>query len=78
MAGRLDPLRRMTYPLECWVGGQISEQICRHHRRRLGRIGWSHALEPEPNKWAAGEFPARPGNSVEILIDGAQALDMQR
>jgi len=74
MIGRLDPFRRMTFPLECWVGEQISEQICRHHRRRLERIGWSHALHPEPGKWAAGEFPPRPGNSVEILVDGAQAL----
>jgi phosphatidylserine/phosphatidylglycerophosphate/cardiolipin synthase-like enzyme len=49
-------------------------QICRHHRRRLGRIGWSQALGPPAGGWAAREPPVRPGNAVEVLIDGAQAL----
>jgi phosphatidylserine/phosphatidylglycerophosphate/cardiolipin synthase-like enzyme len=70
----LDAAARMLYPFECWVGQGISDQICRHHRRRLGRIGWSHALEPGTDPWAAGEFPPRPGNRVEVLVDGAQAL----
>ena len=60
MHERLEPARRVLFPLECWAGQQISEQICRHHRRRLGRIGWSHALEPAPGEWAGGEFPLGP------------------
>ena len=57
------------------MGQQISEQICRHHRRRLDRIGWSHALEPgAAGEWAGGDFPPRSGNTVDVLIDGAQAL----
>ena len=59
---------------ECWFGDQISRQICAHHRRRLRRIGWSHALDPPAGGWAAGDPPPRHGNSVEILIDGSQAL----
>ena len=38
------------------------------------RIGWERALDPPPGGWAAGEPPPGPGNAVEILIDGAQAL----
>jgi phosphatidylserine/phosphatidylglycerophosphate/cardiolipin synthase-like enzyme len=60
--------------VDCWVGGTISRQVRNHHRRRLRRIGWESALDPPDGGWAAGEPPPRRGNSVEILIDGAEAL----
>ena len=60
--------------VECWVGSQISEQICRHHHRRLRRIDWERAFEPPAGGWADGDLPVRQGNSVEVLIDGAEAL----
>ncbi|HEX4526451.1 MAG TPA: phospholipase D family protein [Gaiellaceae bacterium] len=60
--------------IEGWFGEQVSQQICRHHQRRLARIGWTGALEPPAGGWAAGDFPVRPGNAIDILIDGAQAL----
>ena len=66
--------RRLLLPVECWFGNQITQQICSHHERRLRRIGWSRALEPPVGGWAAGDPPVRPGNAVEVLIDGAQAL----
>ena len=56
------------------IGDAVSTQICAHHRRRLRRLGWSHALNPAKGHWAAGEPPPRPGNAIEILVDGAQAL----
>jgi phosphatidylserine/phosphatidylglycerophosphate/cardiolipin synthase-like enzyme len=64
----------LLFPVEWWFGDQVTAQICSHHRRRLRRIGWSRALEPPAGGWAAGDPPMRPGNAVEILIDGAQAL----
>jgi phosphatidylserine/phosphatidylglycerophosphate/cardiolipin synthase-like enzyme len=64
----------LSHTLECWFGNQITQQICSHHERRLRRIGWSHALAPPVGGWAAGDPPMRPGNAVEVLIDGAQAL----
>jgi phosphatidylserine/phosphatidylglycerophosphate/cardiolipin synthase-like enzyme len=67
-------LRRAFFPVECWVGGQITKQICSHHTRRLARIGWRRALDPPAGGWAAVQPPMRPGNAVEVLIDGAQAL----
>ena len=64
----------LTVPAERWFGNQVTRQIIRHHRRRLGRIGWEHALDCPPGGWAATQPPPRPGNAVEVLIDGAQAL----
>src|ERR1700675_3140379 len=45
-----------------------------HHRRRLQRVGWSAAIDPPKGGWAQSGPPARPGNAVEVLIDGANAL----
>jgi phosphatidylserine/phosphatidylglycerophosphate/cardiolipin synthase-like enzyme len=59
---------------EAWLGEQITQQICRHHTRRLRRIGWESALDPPAGGWAAGPPPPRQGNAVEILVDGAEAL----
>jgi phosphatidylserine/phosphatidylglycerophosphate/cardiolipin synthase-like enzyme len=59
---------------ESLLGEGISEQIIRHHRRRLRRLGWERALDAHEPGWAAGEPPPRPGNAIEVLIDGAEAL----
>ena len=64
----------MTVPAERWFGSQLSRQICRHHERRLGRIGWERALDPPAGGWAETEPPPRAGNRVDVLIDGAEAL----
>jgi phosphatidylserine/phosphatidylglycerophosphate/cardiolipin synthase-like enzyme len=46
-----------------------------HHRRRLGRIGQARAFTAPAGGWAdSGSFPPRPGNRVELLVDGAEAL----
>jgi hypothetical protein len=70
------PLKRVFFPAECWLGEQISQQICRHHRRRFGRIGREDALSPPSGGWAAGPPPPREGNAIKILIDGAEALPL--
>ena len=69
-------LREALLSAECLLGAAISDQISRHHRRRLRRIGWEHALEANGSTWAAGEPPPRPGNAIEVLIDGAEALPL--
>jgi phosphatidylserine/phosphatidylglycerophosphate/cardiolipin synthase-like enzyme len=57
------------------VGEAVERTVRSHHHRRLRRIGWEHALEPEGESlYATGEPPPREGNDVEILIDGAAAL----
>src|SRR5438105_1219975 len=56
------------------VGDTIERAIRAHHRRRLRRIGWEHALDASGVAWTAGEPPPRGGNAVEVLVDGAVAL----
>jgi phosphatidylserine/phosphatidylglycerophosphate/cardiolipin synthase-like enzyme len=47
-----------------------------HHSRRLRRLGKAKALDPplEPVEWAEGEPAPRPGNELDVLVDGADAL----
>jgi phosphatidylserine/phosphatidylglycerophosphate/cardiolipin synthase-like enzyme len=73
--GRLrDVTGRGLLTAESLVGEVVSAQICAHHRRRLGRLGWSRALDPDGHVWAAGHPPPRAGNAIEMLVDGAEAL----
>jgi phosphatidylserine/phosphatidylglycerophosphate/cardiolipin synthase-like enzyme len=67
-------VREALLSAECLLGEAISDQICRHHRRRLGRRGWEYALDGGSTEWAAGDPAPRPGNAIEVLIDGAEAL----
>ena len=67
-------LRALPVRAERWFGAELSRQICAHHERRLRRIGWERALDPEAGGWAAAAYPPRPGNAIEVLIDGAEAL----
>ena len=55
------------------VGDEISRQVCRHHTRRLEKIG-SDALDPPAGGWAKDAPPPRDGNAIEVLIDGEIAL----
>ncbi len=56
------------------LGAAVSRATGDHHRRRLERIGWLGALDPPAGGWVAGEPQPRQGGSLEILIDGAEAL----
>jgi phosphatidylserine/phosphatidylglycerophosphate/cardiolipin synthase-like enzyme len=56
------------------LGAAVGRAVRSHHRRRLGRVGWLAALDAPGGDWAAGEPPPRPGGSLEVLIDGAEAL----
>ena len=56
------------------LGAMVSGAVRGHHRRRLERIGWLAALDAPGGGWAAGEPPPRKESSLEILIDGAEAL----
>lgn len=65
-----------------WLGqadakaGDALEALLRnHHRRRLGRLGWSDALNPSGEEgWWSTRTQVRGGNTVEVLIDGTSAL----
>ena len=57
-----------------FLGSRICAVVVAHHRRRLRRIGWDGALDPPAGGWAAGDPPPRDGCSLEVLIDGEEAL----
>jgi phosphatidylserine/phosphatidylglycerophosphate/cardiolipin synthase-like enzyme len=60
---------------DAMVGDAIEAAVRAKHRRRLRRLGWERALEPpDGSLWAAGDPPPRPGCSLDVLVDGAQAL----
>ena len=57
------------------IGNAVQFLVRSHHSRRLRKTGWGRALEPpDPGIWAAGAVPPRAGCSLEVLVDGADAL----
>jgi phosphatidylserine/phosphatidylglycerophosphate/cardiolipin synthase-like enzyme len=76
----LSTIRRMPPSLidraDCALGDALERAMCAHHRRRLRRVGWDHALAAPGAGWARGGEPPRDGNSIEVLIDGETALPM--
>ena len=55
------------------AGDAIAATVCRHHARRLERIG-AEALDAPPGGWASDAPPPREGNAVEVLVDGETAF----
>ncbi|MDX6562239.1 MAG: hypothetical protein QOD65_2053 [Gaiellales bacterium] len=60
--------------VDCVVGDSIERATSAHHRRRLRRVGWDHALSAADARWAVAGEPPREGNAIEVLIDGEDAL----
>ncbi|HEY8867265.1 MAG TPA: hypothetical protein VIM22_10045, partial [Solirubrobacteraceae bacterium] len=64
----------LVYRVDSAIGEVVDNAVTSHHRRRLRKLGWEHALDAPAGGWATGEPPPRAGNSVEVLIDGEEAL----
>ena len=56
------------------IGRTVSRSVVAHHRRRLDRVGWLHALDARDQDWATGVPPPRRACSLEVLIDGAETF----
>jgi phosphatidylserine/phosphatidylglycerophosphate/cardiolipin synthase-like enzyme len=67
-------LEFLVQGLDRRLGAAIGDAVIAHHRRRLRRCGWMEALDANGTSWARGAPPPRPGCSLEVLIDGAEAL----
>jgi phosphatidylserine/phosphatidylglycerophosphate/cardiolipin synthase-like enzyme len=67
---------RRSELIDEWTGRAADRAFALHHRLRLRRAGRLAQLAPpaDGSPWAAGEPPPRKGNSLEVLIDGEQAL----
>ena len=62
--------------VEAAFGDRLAERIRRHHRRRLAGWAGRHAFDPPAGRWTGGGTPVRAGNTVDVLIDGAEALPL--
>ena len=62
--------------LDDYVGRATEHAKAAHHRRRLARLGHAASYDPpaDGSLWAAGDPAPREGCSLEVLIDGAEAL----
>ena len=57
------------------LGDGIERAVREHHRRRLSRIGRGGVFDCPAGGWAeTGSFAPRAGCTVELLVDGAEAL----
>ena len=63
----------LAYRVDRHLGKAVSQTVAAHHRRRLRRYGWEEALAANGGGWARGT-PPHEGCSLEVLIDGAEAL----
>ena len=66
-------LGTVAYQVDRQLGAAVGRAVASHHRRRLRRLGWLDAFEPNGGGWARG-VPPREGCSVEVLVDGATVL----
>lgn len=63
------------HALDSVLGDGLDRLVIRWHRRRLARLGWSHALQPQGSGlWATDGNPVRAGNDLRVHIDGSEAL----
>ena len=69
-------MEQLIARLDGWAGQGVDAAVRAHHRRRLARVGRLAQLDPprESSLWADAEPPPRSGCSLDILIDGAEAL----
>jgi phosphatidylserine/phosphatidylglycerophosphate/cardiolipin synthase-like enzyme len=68
------PDMRILDVLDERLGDRLENVLCRHHTRRLRRLGWGDALESAGEGRFSPRRPVREGNRVEVLIDGNEAL----
>jgi phosphatidylserine/phosphatidylglycerophosphate/cardiolipin synthase-like enzyme len=56
------------------AGQAVERLVLAHHRRRLRRLGREEVLDAPAGGWASSSGSPRTGNSLEVLVDGADAL----
>ena len=56
------------------LGERLDRAVRHRHRDELRHAGWEHALDESAAEFVSGGADPRPGNALEVLIDGAEAL----
>jgi phosphatidylserine/phosphatidylglycerophosphate/cardiolipin synthase-like enzyme len=57
------------------VGEQLERAVRSHHRRRLAKLGHGRVFDSRGGDlWASGDPPPRPGNRLDVLVDGERAI----
>ena len=59
--------------IDSFLGAHVERQVVAHHRRRLTRLGHERALHAT-HGWAMSAGAPWPGNELDVLVDGAEAL----
>jgi phosphatidylserine/phosphatidylglycerophosphate/cardiolipin synthase-like enzyme len=67
---------RVLDRLDCVLGDSLERAMSAHHRRRLRKVGWGHALSAADASWARAGAPPRDNSAIEVLIDGETALPL--
>ena len=68
-------LKNTAARIDSLVGEGVERAVEAKHRRRLARLDQTPALRPDGTSlWASGDPPPRPGCSLDVLIDGAEAF----
>ena len=71
---RRQPLPSIRDRADARLGALIEAADRGKHRWRLARTGWERALNGRPGDWASGSFAPRPGNRLDVHVDGVDAL----
>lgn len=58
------------------VGERLDRAIHNRHRDLLRSFGWEHALDRAEAAFVEDGADPRPGNELDVLIDGAEALPL--
>jgi phosphatidylserine/phosphatidylglycerophosphate/cardiolipin synthase-like enzyme len=73
--GSVSTLGTIIDKLDERIGDGIEHVLCTHHERRLRRLGWPEVLSEAGSADRFGtRSPVRTGNSMEVLVDGEEAL----
>lgn len=69
-----DVLERTREAVGHALGERLDRAVRHRHRDELARVGWVHALIADGAAFARDGAEPRPGNALEVLIDGVEAL----
>ena len=68
------PAERLGVKVGHALGERLDRAVRHRHRDELRAAGWEHALDAASASFVRDGSEPRPGNAVDVLIDGAEML----